>query len=94
MNAVEDKVFPPSPPYSDKADSDVSSLSSDGENGCLPLPPQSIEPKEILPVDLNSPDKHVARDPRLIRLTGNHPFNCEAPLSILFEAGKSFPGRI
>ena len=88
------KIFPPSPPYSDKADSDVSSVTSDGESGSIPLPPVSTVPKEILPQDLNSPDKHVPRDPRLIRLTGNHPFNCEAPLTTLFEAGKNYLIRI
>jgi len=88
MTGIVEKVgFPPSPPFSDKADSDASSLLSDGEIGFMPFPPQSIEPKDILLVDLNSPDKHVPRDPRLIRLTGNHPFNCEAPLTTLFEAG-------
>ena len=80
-------IFPPSPPLTDKWDSDSSSISSDEDGGSIPLPLVSIIPKEILPVDLNSPDKHVARDPRLIRLTGNHPFNSEAPLTELFDAG-------
>ena len=80
-------IFPPSPPLTDKWDSDSSSISSDEDNGSIPLPPVSVIPKEILPIDLNSPDKHFARDPRLIRLTGNHPFNSEAPLTELFEAG-------
>jgi nitrate reductase (NAD(P)H) len=35
--------------------------------------------------DANNTDKWVPRDPRLNRLTGIHPFNCEAPLSILRE---------
>ena len=53
----------------------------------IPLPPVSVMPTEILPVDANSPDSHVPRDPRLIRLTGSHPLNCEPPLTELFEAG-------
>ena len=53
-------------------------------------PPVSVVPKEILLVDLASPDKHVRTDPRLIRLMGNHPFNCEAHLPDLFEAGWPF----
>jgi len=35
--------------------------------------------------DANNTDKWVPRDERLNRLTGIHPFNCEAPLSILRE---------
>merc|ERR1719506_3098016 len=35
--------------------------------------------------DANNTDKWVPRDSRLNRLTGIHPFNCEAPLSILRE---------
>lgn len=80
-------VFPPSPPLTERGEWDASSISSDGDGGNIPSLPVSVVVKEILPVDLNSPDKHVARDPRLIRLTGNHPFNSEAPLTELFEAG-------
>jgi nitrate reductase (NAD(P)H) len=88
MSTTDETGFPPTPPYSEKSDSDVSSLLSDGESGSIPLPPPTTVPIEVLPPDLNSPDKHVPRDPRLIRLTGNHPFNCEAPLTALFEAGE------
>jgi nitrate reductase (NAD(P)H) len=35
--------------------------------------------------DNNNTDKWVPRDHRLNRLTGIHPFNCEAPLSVLRE---------
>jgi len=52
-----------------------------------PLPPRSNPPREILKEDLKTPDKHVPRDPRLIRLTGIHPFNVEAPLSDLYNDG-------
>ena len=51
-----------------------------------PLPPKSKQNK-VLPEDIKTPDKHVERDPRLIRLTGVHPFNVEAPLSNLFDEG-------
>jgi len=37
------------------------------------------------PRDHDNVDKWVPRDPRLNRLTGIHPFNCEAPLSVLRE---------
>lgn len=53
----------------------------------IPLPPPSTIPTEILDVDLKTPDSHVPRDPRLIRLTGVHPFNVEAPLTPLFNEG-------
>jgi nitrate reductase (NAD(P)H) len=52
-----------------------------------PLPPPTTPPKEILKEDLKTPDNHVPRDPRLIRLTGIHPFNVEAPLSALYDEG-------
>lgn len=40
-----------------------------------------------MPEDLKTPDNHVERDPRLIRLTGVHPFNVEAPLKDLYDEG-------
>lgn len=51
-----------------------------------PLPPPS-RGNSVLPEDLKTPDSHVPRDPRLIRLTGVHPFNVEAPLSDLYDQG-------
>lgn len=53
----------------------------------IPLPPPSEGPREILSLDKGTPDHHVPRDPRLIRLTGAHPFNVEAPLTSLFNEG-------
>ncbi|KAH8889792.1 hypothetical protein GQ53DRAFT_195663 [Thozetella sp. PMI_491] len=50
------------------------------------LPPKSRVNK-VLAEDLKTPDSHVERDPRLIRLTGIHPFNVEAPLSDLYDEG-------
>jgi nitrate reductase (NAD(P)H) len=52
-----------------------------------PLPPKPREDISVLPEDLKTPDSHVERDPRLIRLTGVHPFNVEAPLSALYDEG-------
>ncbi|KAL7628960.1 hypothetical protein AAE478_000478 [Parahypoxylon ruwenzoriense] len=51
------------------------------------LPPRSRTDNKVLAEDLKTPDNHVVRDPRLIRLTGVHPFNVEAPLSQLFDEG-------
>lgn len=53
----------------------------------FPLPPPSETPTQVLDVDKKTPDAHVPRDPRLIRLTGVHPFNVEAPLSDLYNEG-------
>ncbi|OAT04335.1 nitrate reductase [NADPH] [Blastomyces gilchristii SLH14081] len=53
----------------------------------IPLPPPSKEPTQVLDIDKETPDKHVPRDPRLIRLTGVHPFNVEPPLTTLYEEG-------
>ncbi|KAJ2982070.1 hypothetical protein NQ176_g1630 [Zarea fungicola] len=50
------------------------------------LPPQNT-PTQVLPEDLKTPDSHVPRDPRLIRLTGVHPFNVEPPLTDLYDEG-------
>lgn len=53
----------------------------------LPLPPPSQAPTNVLEIDQKTPDAHVPRDPRLIRLTGAHPFNAEAPLTALLREG-------
>ncbi|RAH64062.1 nitrate reductase NiaD [Aspergillus aculeatinus CBS 121060] len=53
----------------------------------IPLPPPSKEPTEVLNADKPTPDYHVPRDPRLIRLTGVHPFNVEPPLTALYNEG-------
>ena len=37
--------------------------------------------------DAATPDKWVPRHPKLVRLTGRHPFNCEPPLPDLMERG-------
>jgi nitrate reductase (NAD(P)H) len=73
--------LPPSPPQTEENDSESS------EEVDIPLPPPTSIPMEILDVDKKTPDAHVPRDPRLIRLTGVHPFNVEAPLSALFNEG-------
>ncbi|OKL64066.1 Nitrate reductase [Talaromyces atroroseus] len=67
-------------------DSDSASDKSDSLPE-IPLPPPSKAPTEVLSVDKDTPDNHVPRDPRLIRLTGVHPFNVEPPLTMLFNEG-------
>ncbi len=77
-------VLPPTPPATDGSVSDesVECAASD-----IPLPPPTTIPTDILEIDKNTPDSRVPRDPRLIRLTGVHPFNVEAPLTPLFDEG-------
>jgi len=75
------QLAPPTPPESDKGDDECDYL----ENIPLPLP--SVNPIKVLDIDVGTPDAHVPRDPRLIRLTGVHPFNVEPPLSALFDSG-------
>ncbi|KAF7360347.1 Nitrate reductase [Mycena venus] len=53
----------------------------------LLLPPPSNGPTQALEIDQKTPDSHVFRDPRMIRLTGAHPFNAEAPLTALLREG-------
>ena len=74
--------LPPTPPRTE----DNASESCDDDTQ-IPLPPSSNPPTQTLEIDKKTPDAHVPRDPRLIRLTGVHPFNVEAPLSALFNEG-------
>jgi nitrate reductase (NAD(P)H) len=53
----------------------------------LPPVPDSDTPLVVDETDINTPDRWVKRDPRLVRLTGKHPFNSEAKLDTLFAAG-------
>lgn len=77
------EILPPTPPETDDS---ASNSSADAEVD-IPLPPPSVAPEKVLDIDLKTPDAHVPRDPRLIRLTGVHPFNVEAPLTELFNEG-------
>ena len=76
--------LPPSPPQTEESEGEGQDVK---EKPDVPLPPPSRNPTQVLEVDLKTPDRHVPRDPRLIRLTGVHPFNVEAPLSALFNEG-------
>lgn len=91
--------FPPSPPPTakpsrsgsvdtvrDPLPEDPATPASDDLPKSYPLPPKATQ-KRVLQEDLKTPDNHVERDPRLIRLTGVHPFNVEPPLSELYNDG-------
>ncbi|KAK3071444.1 hypothetical protein LTR53_008614 [Teratosphaeriaceae sp. CCFEE 6253] len=82
--------LPPTPPDSDthsdteKAETEESQHYAEVD---IPLPPPTQPPTEILEPDKKTPDHWLPRDPRLIRLTGVHPFNVEPPLSDLYNEG-------
>lgn len=59
----------------------------------LPAIPKT-EPIQPLLIDAQTPDSWIARDDRMIRLTGKHPCNIEAPLSALFKAGFLTPQNL
>lgn len=78
----------PTPPLSDHSGSEKAD--TEAKEAIIvdfPLPPSTTIPTEVLKEDLKTPDGWLARDPRLIRLTGVHPFNVEAPLSDLYNEG-------
>lgn len=77
--------FPPTPEESDHGDTEKSTEPLGSAD--FPLPPQSTPPTQVLAPDVKTPDDWLPRDSRLIRLTGVHPFNVEAPLSDLFNEG-------
>ena len=84
--------LPPTPPDSDHSDSEKPSKEEHNSSASpatpeFPLPPPSKEPTDVLETDKKTPDGWLPRDPRLIRLTGVHPFNVEAPLSDLYNEG-------
>lgn len=82
------RVFPPSPPDSLHASENTGKDSVDTQPlDELPRIPDSKPPIEVLDVDKKTPDGWLPRNSRLIRLTGVHPFNVEAPLSDLFDEG-------
>ncbi|QRW27770.1 nitrate reductase [Rhizoctonia solani] len=60
----------------------------------FPALPESTPPSQVSSQDVQTPDNWVVRDGRLIRLTGKHPFNCEAKLSDLFAAGFLTPTEL
>ncbi|KAK4974097.1 hypothetical protein LTR28_010458 [Elasticomyces elasticus] len=74
--------LPPTPPETENGDVVEDKLDATD----YPLPPPTTLPG-VLDIDKKTPDQWVPRDSRLIRLTGVHPFNCEAPLSDLYNEG-------
>lgn len=46
---------------------------------------QHVLPSAVDKRDQDTPDNWVRRDPRILRLTGRHPLNCEPPMSVLMQ---------
>jgi len=78
--------LPPSPPETVNGD-ETKSPASPPPKPEFPLLPSANTLLRVLAIDKPTPDSHVPRDPRLIRLTGVHPFNTEAPLGDLYNEG-------
>jgi DMSO/TMAO reductase YedYZ molybdopterin-dependent catalytic subunit len=57
-------------------------LASTEADFALHVPASDIDKK-----DADTPDAWVPRDPRIQRLTGRHPLNCEPPMDVLMAAG-------
>jgi nitrate reductase (NAD(P)H) len=83
----KDISLPPTPPETIIGDEDSKSVEDGKDAVQFALPPPTTIPTQVLDVDKPTPDSHVPRDPRLIRLTGVHPFNVEAPLTDLYNEG-------
>ncbi|KAH9947042.1 hypothetical protein B0H21DRAFT_856810 [Amylocystis lapponica] len=59
-----------------------------------PALPFNETPRTTAAADVQTPDGWIRRNPDLIRLTGKHPFNCEAPVQRLYDAGFITPAHL
>lgn len=64
-------------------------LTPDSEEWALHVPATAVDNK-----DMGTSDAWVPRDPRIQRLTGRHPLNCEPPMPDLMAAGFITPPSI
>jgi len=55
---------------------------------------QLLHDAAVDPRDIDTPDNWVKRHPKLVRLTGMHPFNVEAPLDLLYDQGFLTPASL
>ncbi|EJD52506.1 nitrate reductase [Auricularia subglabra TFB-10046 SS5] len=56
--------------------------------------PKNDTPVRVADEDAQTPDNWINRNPELIRLTGKHPFNVEAPFPRLMSAGFITPAHL
>ncbi|GJE85169.1 nitrate reductase [Phanerochaete sordida] len=94
-------ILPSKIPYSLPSPFFPPSLEAEDSNRqCPPLPPDfpavplNETPRVTAAADAQTPDNWLPRDPKLIRLTGKHPFNTEAYLTPLFDAGFLTPAHL
>nr|QPB70507.1 NitA [Volvox powersii] len=64
-------------------------LTVDHPDWQLHVPAAQVDKK-----DQDTPDNWVRRDPRILRLTGRHPLNCEPPMDVLMEYGFITPPAV
>jgi nitrate reductase (NAD(P)H) len=64
-------------------------LTSEDPDFVLHAPATAIDKK-----DADTPDDWVPRDPRILRLTGRHPLNCEPPMDVLMQYGFITPPSV
>jgi nitrate reductase (NAD(P)H) len=65
------------------------SLVQGSEEWSMHVPATSVDAK-----DADTPDNWVPRDPRIQRLTGRHPLNCEPPMDVLMDYGFITPPSV
>ncbi|KAH9836836.1 uncharacterized protein C8Q71DRAFT_707679 [Rhodofomes roseus] len=100
----EDGRFSPSSTGTSEASSSSSSRSSSPPPSeeelkviypsSFPAIPEDKTPLVTAQADAQTPDRWIHRNTELIRLTGKHPFNAEAPLSALFRSGFLTPAHL
>ncbi|GLC36090.1 hypothetical protein PLESTB_001381700 [Pleodorina starrii] len=66
-----------------------SPLTPDHPEWSLHVPATQVDKK-----DQDTPDNWVRRDPRILRLTGRHPLNCEPPMDVLMQYGFITPPAV
>ncbi|KXZ49738.1 hypothetical protein GPECTOR_20NIT1 [Gonium pectorale] len=64
-------------------------LTPDDAEWELHVPAAQVDKK-----DQDTPDSWVRRDPRILRLTGRHPLNCEPPMDVLMQYGFITPPAV
>ncbi|PNH10814.1 Nitrate reductase [NADH] [Tetrabaena socialis] len=64
-------------------------LTADDPDWQLHVPATQVDKK-----DQDTPDSWVRRDPRILRLTGRHPLNCEPPMDVLMASGFITPPAV
>jgi len=86
--------FPPSLVQHDHAHEDFTVPRGLPSTLNLPEVPTEKACEGIDSLDAGTPDAWIPRDPRMVRLTGKHPFNSEAKLKDLYTQGFFTPSNL